>query len=202
MEIAEVLDSNRFTYVLMALTLLGFTTTALSATGVISLDVNQVSKQRAGELVSDTLGDSAGANFEVVKVEEESGLYAVDLSAQNQLQTVYITKDAELFTTAMNSLSGLRETLELQRTTETCLNNRNATMYGNITQRETQLQIQAMGGTERVDGYYQDVNQQGVLQEAANNGVRAIPAFVVNGEVLQGVNNLTAVREFAGCNAQ
>lgn len=199
MDFAELISSDRFTYALVVLTLIAFTTTALSVTGALSVSMNDVSKQKAGELISDTLATSTGSSYEVVNVKEESGLYKVDLNVQNQLQTVYVTKDAELFTTSMNSLSQLRETLETQRKTESCLNDKNTTFYGNITQQETQLQIQVMGGTNRVDGYYKDVNQQGVLQEAVDRGVRAIPAFVVDGEVLQGVNNISEVREFAGC---
>ncbi|WEL19817.1 hypothetical protein [Candidatus Nanohalococcus occultus] len=199
MDLKDLLDSRNFTYVLIAITLLSFATAGLALTGMVSADTSQVSAQRAGELVSDTLANSTGSTYDVVNVNEQSGVYAVDLNVQNQLQTVYVTKDAELFTTAMNSLSQLRETVQIQASTETCLTEKNATMYGNVTQQETQLQIQVMGGTNRVDSYYQDVNQQGVLQQAADDGVQSVPSFVVNGEVLRGINNITSVREFAGC---
>lgn len=199
MELDDLLESRKFTIGLAVLTVISLTTAAASLSGVLDLGIGEVSPQQAGQTVSETLGNSSGSNFEVVSVDERSGLYEIDLSAQEQLQTVYVTKDAELFSTAMTSLSALQETVALQRSTESCLNSENVTLYGNITQQETQLQIQAMGGTNRVDGYYQDVNQEGVLQQAVDRGVQALPAFVHDGEVLSGVNNLSAVRGFAGC---
>jgi len=160
----------------------------------------EISKQEAGDMVASTLEDTTGSSYEVVNVKSTNGVYSVNLQgAQNQLQTVYVTKDGELFSTQMSNLREAQETARMQRKTENCLDSKNVTMYGNLTQRQTQAQIQLMGGTQRVADYYLDVNQQGVLQQAANQGVRSVPAFVFNGQTLEGVNNISDVREFAGC---
>ncbi|MFB6245049.1 MAG: hypothetical protein ABEJ03_01750 [Candidatus Nanohaloarchaea archaeon] len=163
------------------------------------LSSESVSPQHAGKTVVGALQNSSGSQVSLVDVERRNGLYMVQLSSNDRLQTLYVTRDGRKYTTALNNLTEFVETASLQASTRRCLNSGNVTMYGNATQRATQLQIQLMGGARNVQGYYRDVSQPGVLQRAARQGVTRVPAFVRSGETLSGVNNITAVRSFAGC---
>lgn len=166
----------------------------------VGMEYTGMSGEAAGEKAASTLERQSGAEFEVVNVQEESGLYEVQLSSNNQLQTVHVTKDGKFLSGQMTDLDQLSETLELQSTVQTCLQENDAVMYGNISQRATQAQIQVLGGAQQVSDYYKDVNNPGNLQEATNRGVTSVPTiYLSQDEQLTNVNNLSQISSFADC---
>lgn len=159
-----------------------------------------VSQQEAGEMVAETLSRTSGIEYQVSDVREEEGMYQVQLEADGQeTNYFFVTKNGKFFAQTMTDMEEVQSTLDQREEVETCLNNKNVTMYGNLSEAQTQLQIRAMGGSQRVSEYYSDVNNPQNLQEAVQNGVQSVPAFLFDGETLTGVNNLTAVSEFANC---
>jgi hypothetical protein len=127
-------------------------------------------------------------------------MYEVELSSNDQLQTVHVTKDGKFLSGQMTNLDELSETLELQSNVQTCLEDKDAVMYGNISQQATQAQIQVLGGAQAVSGYYKDVNNPANLREAANRGVGSVPTiYLGEDEQLQDVNNLDEISSFADC---
>jgi len=167
--------------------------------GMNTLD-GDVSKEKAGQMVADTLSRTSGVDYEVSDVRTRNGMYQVQLEANNQLTNYfYVTKNGRMFAQSMTDIEEIQNTLDQQEEVNTCLDSKNVTMYGNLTGTQTRLQIQAMGGPQRVSGYYSDVNTPANLQEAVNRGVQSVPAFFYNGDTLTGVNNLSEISEFANC---
>lgn len=169
------------------------------ASAYVGMGFDDMSKQKAGEMVAETLSDQTGNTYEVVKVEETNGLYEVQVSSNNQLQTYYVTKDGKRFSGQMANLTQVRQTVAMQNEVATCLENKNAVLYGNITQQPTVAQIQVLGGAQKVSGYYKDVNNPTNLQEAANRGISSVPALWMGNRTLSNVNNLERISKFAGC---
>jgi protein-disulfide isomerase len=101
----------------------------------------------------------------------------------------------------MTDVQQVEQTLQMQSDVQSCLEGKNAVLYGNLTQRATQLQIRVLGGTQNVANYYKDVKNPQNLQEADSRGVQSVPALWVNGqqEPLTGVNNLEQISNFASC---
>jgi len=164
------------------------------------MEFTGMSGQAAAEKAASTLEQQSGAEFEVVSVQEKSGMFEVQLSANDQLQTVHVTKDGKFLSGQLTDLDQLSETLELQSTVQTCLQEKDAVMYGNISQRATQAQIQVLGGAQSVSNIYKDVNNPANLQEASNRGVSSVPTiYLSEGEQLTDVNNLSEVSSFADC---
>lgn len=184
-----------FIGVLMAGLLIG------SGASYLGMNHGDVSKQKAGEMVVDTLESTSNADYSVNKVTTENGMYRVQLqNSQNTLETYYVTKNGKFLSSQLTDMEQVQETVDQQNAVQECLSSKNVTMYGNITEQQTQLQIQVLGGTQNVASYYSDVNNPANLQEAVQRGVQSVPALVMDGEALQGVNNLDEVSEWANCN--
>lgn len=159
-----------------------------------------VSPQEAGEKVASTLEDSTGNAYEVVDVEETSGMYRVRLSSNGNLQNYFVSLDGKLLSPTMTDLDQVRQTIDTRQQVNTCLEGKEeAALYGNLSQRPTRLQIQVLGGAQSVSTYYKDVNNPANLQEATQRGVSSVPSLYVDGETLGDVNNLSAISDFAGC---
>lgn len=192
------IDYSRKTMIMVSLLLAG--TVIGGSVSYLYVNSGNVSSQQAGEKLVSTLEKQSGQDLELVRVQDQSGLYKVDVKNSNdQLQTFYVTKDGRRIATQLGDLDRISRTVDAQREFNQCLNDRNVVLYGNATQQRTLLQIQLLGGAQSVSGYYQDVNNQQTLAQAANRGVQQVPAFYYNGSVLQGINQLNAVEEFTGC---
>ena len=172
-----------------------------SGASYLGLNHGEVSKQKAGQMVVDTLEQTSNADYTVNKVTQENGMYRVQLqTGQNSLETYFVTKNGQFLSTQLTDMQQVQETVQTQQDVQSCLSSKNVTMYGNITQQQTQLQIQVLGGAQAVSTYYSDVNNPQNLQRAVQSGAQSVPAMVMNGQVLQGVNNLNEIQSWANCN--
>ncbi len=171
------------------------------AAAYLGTNMDNVSSQQAGEKVVSTL-ERTGQQVELVRVEEQDGLYRVDVSDNNnQLQTYFVTKNGRMMTTALTDIEQVNNVIDAQEEFSQCLQDKNVVMYGNATQAPTVQQIQVLGGVQYVPTY-KDVNSPDNLQEAADRGIQAVPAFYYNGSTLQGINNLQQIGQFTGCQFQ
>lgn len=159
-------------------------------------------EEAAGELIS-VLESQADQELELVNVEKESGVYEIDLSTQEgALTTYHVTRDGALFTPAMQSIEEVRTAIESQTRFYDCLEENNVVVYGDLTQQETSLQLQILGGGDRLLDLYRDVNDEEVMAEAENRGIEAVPSIYMEGNVLEGVSQLDEVEEFTGCSLE
>lgn len=182
-----------------ALFLIAGTIFGLTA-GFLAAQSSQVSKQQASQELVSTLEAQSGQQLEVVNVRSENGLYRIDISdSQNQLNTYYVTKNGRMASESMSNLQQLRQTIDIQKRFVGCLSDRDATLYGNSSQQETLIQIQALGGENIVSPIYKDVRNQEILQEATQRGVRRVPSIYYNESVLSGVKEINQISQFAGC---
>ncbi|MFB6199786.1 MAG: hypothetical protein ABEJ83_02820 [Candidatus Nanohaloarchaea archaeon] len=169
---------------------------------VTFLWINQDVKRpgQVGEEIKQVLSEQTGRNLELVSVERESKMYRINLKdQQNQLVTVYATLDGEKFSTGLVDTEQLAASLEARNRFTNCLENKSVIMYGNLSQRSTQAQIQLLGGTQTVQPIYRDVSNNQTLREAVQAGVKRVPAFVYNNSVLQGVKTVENIENFTGC---
>lgn len=166
----------------------------------LGLNIGQVSKNEAAEKVVSTLEKQSGQDLELLNVESVNGLYKVDLKTQeNQVTTYYITKDGARLTTVLADLDRINKVLDARKSFSECLSMNNVTLYGNISQQETRVQIQLLGGTRYAASIYKDVNNRQNLREAANSGVSRVPSLYYNGSVLTGIKQIPQIEEFTGC---
>lgn len=166
----------------------------------LGLNADKIPQKQAGQQVVTTLEAQTGQNLELINVESESGLYKVNVRDSNdQVSTFYVTKDGSKIASNVADLGQTRRVALARNSLSQCLQDRNVVMFGNISQRETQAQIQLLGGQRRISGIYADVNNQQVLQQAARAGVRQVPAFFYNGSVRQGVTTPGQLANFTGC---
>jgi len=165
-----------------------------------SIDGQSVSEDRASQDLISLLETRSGQEHEVVSVKTENDLYKIDVSdPQNQLSTYYITRNGEMITNGMTDFEELKNTVDAQREFSNCLANKNTVMYGNSSQRATSLQIQILGGVNMAAPIYKDLSNQQNLQEAVERGVETVPGIYYDGSVLSGVNQISQISEFTGC---
>lgn len=157
--------------------------------------------QAAGQNVLSALEAQTGQDLELLKVNKEQGMFRVDVRTQNdQVQTYYTSPTGDLFFSEGSATNPdtLITAVNQRQQLGSCLERKQATLYGNISQRATQLQIQAIG-QRNLNGVYSDVNNASTLQTAVQRGVSRTPAFVYNGSTLSGVNAPAQVADFTGC---
>jgi hypothetical protein len=165
----------------------------------VGTSMGGISADAAGEKVASTLEDSTGNEYEVVDVSKRSGMYEVRLSNNGNLQTYFVTEDGKFLSGALTDLEQVQQTIDTRNSVNSCLEDKDAVLYGNVSQQPTQVQIQLLGGAQQVASYYKDVNNPANLQEAAQRGVSSVPSLYVNNETLSDVNNLSQIEEFAEC---
>ena len=171
-----------------------------SNTGFLDLNSQTISQDQAAENLVSLLETQSGQEYEVVSVQSENDLYKIDISdSENQLSTYYVTRNGELMTNSMNEFQELESTVEAQRNFSNCLQDREVVVYGNASQQATSLQIQILGGPNMVSPIYKDLNNQQNLQEAVQRGLNSVPGIYYNGSVISGVNQISQISEFTGC---
>lgn len=192
---------SRFDLNTMSFLLVGILIGAVAVFAAMSYDVE--SGEDVAENLAQVLENQTGQQLDVVNVERDKGMFKVDLrTADNQLSTYYVTNGGSSFTQNLINIGNLRSSVEARNSFRNCLVDRNVRLYGNISQQPTQLQIQALGGSQVVGPIYQDVNNNQSLGEAAQVGITQVPAFYYNGSTLEGVNQLQQVEQFTGCSYQ
>jgi hypothetical protein len=155
---------------------------------------------KASQNLVDFLENQSGQELEILQVEQAGKFYEVDLrDSQDQVVTYYTSQDGEMFTSAMQTREGIEQQNQALVNFQQCLTDSGTVMYGNSTQQATQTQVQRLGGAAVVQPIYRDVANQTVLQEAVQQGVQQVPAFVQNGNAVQGVQTLQQVEQFTGC---
>lgn len=168
----------------------------------MALEMDNVSGQQAAQQLETTLEAQSGQQLELVSIETQNGFYKVDLKNQdNQLTTYYITQDGQMVTqeSSLSNMNQLTATVAAQQQFMNCLSNRNVTFYGNASQQATLAQIQVLGGQYLASPIYQDVNNQQVLRQTAQRGVKQVPSLYYNGSVLAGANSINQISQFTGC---
>ena len=190
LELDLELDKAKIGFLLVG-TLLGigltFGYTALSA-----------SSGGASNQLVNFLENQSGQELEVVNSEPAGQFHKVDIrTGQDQLTTYYT--DGEQFTSNMQNMQDLRDRNTALTQFSQCLQDSGTVMFGNSSQRATQAQIQALGGTQVVAPIYQDVTNQQTLQQAVELGVQQIPTFVKNQSAIQGTQSVQQVEQFTGC---
>lgn len=186
-------------------------TLALILTGVLigggitlaaDMQSGNADRQAIAQDLVDTLETSSGQQLEVVKTSETNGLYKIQLSnSDNQLSTYYITKDGEMLLqeSSVTNFRNFTRTVEAQSQFTGCMAEENVAFYGNASQRATAAQIQLLGGPNQVSDIYRDINNEQNLRQALQNGVRRVPGFYHNNSTLQGVQSISKLEEFTGC---
>lgn len=155
----------------------------------------------AQQLVS-TLEQSSGQNLELIKTEEENGLYRIQVrDQQDRLSTYYMSRDGQLVAQggSFTNFEQFRQQVSAQSEFSGCLQDRNVVMFGNQSQRGTLAQIQLLGGINQVSNIYADVNNQQILQQATQLGVGATPAFYYNNSTAEGLQTIPQLEQFTGC---
>lgn len=171
--------------------------------GFLVMGGSSASPDQVGERVVSLLEQQSGQDYELLNVDKQNGFYRINIQdSNNQVITYYSSTDGESITSSVTDLNQLEQTVAARQDFVNCLNDNNVTFYGNITQQATQLQIQALGGANFVSSIYKDVNSPQNLREAAQRGIQRIPSFYVDGEVLSGVNQVSAIESFSGCNLE
>ncbi|MFB6145190.1 MAG: hypothetical protein ABEJ99_01655 [Candidatus Nanohaloarchaea archaeon] len=159
-----------------------------------------VSGQQAVQNLVSILENQTGQDLNLVNVKRSDGMYEVNLKTSNsKLATYYVTADGEKFTSSLTDISHLKQFISAREDFSQCLVDHNVTIYGNISQRTTQLQIKALGGVRTVQPVYRDVSNKKVLQSAVSIGVRRVPATYYDGEFREGVMQLDKFENFTGC---
>lgn len=155
----------------------------------------------AQELIS-TLEKSSGQDFELVTLEKQNGLYQAQIkNQQDQLTTYYITEDGSsiIQESGITNLKQFSSRVDAQAEFSNCMAEKDVVMYGNLSQQETVAQVQLLGGANQVSGIYADVNQEENIVEVINRGIQRIPAFVYDNSTLQGVQSVSSLENFTGC---
>lgn len=169
----------------------------------LGVNMDNVSGQEAGQQLVSTLQKQTGQQYNLVKVDEKSGLYRVRVeNPSSQLQTYYVTRDGSLFTNTVTNLNRVNSLLNAQDEFASCLANRDVRLYGNSSQRATVLQVQLLSqamGSRNVNSIYRNVNNPQNLRQAAQLGITTVPSMYYNGSTLDGVNNLNRIQQFTGC---
>lgn len=157
--------------------------------------------QAAGQNVISALEAQTGQDLKLLQVKKQQGMFQVDVRTQNdRVQTYYASPNGELFFSEGSATSPetLIKAVNQRQQLGECLKRKRAVLYGNVSQRPTRLQIQALG-QRNLNGVYRDVNNASALRAAAQSGVTRTPAFVYNGSILSGVNTPAQVADFTGC---
>lgn len=164
------------------------------------LNADTATKQEVGQELVNTLENQSGQNLELVSVNQQNGLYEVNMKNQeDRLITYYTTRDGELFTSSVTSMSDLKTYISARNSFRNCLSDKGVVMYGNVSQRNTVAQIQLLGGQQVAQPIYRDISNQEALEEAVSRGIQRVPAFYYNGTARQGVNTLSQLEQFTGC---
>ena len=157
-------------------------------------------REEAGSNLVSTLEAQTGNSYSVLSTEGFHGLYRVDVRDPNdQVRTYYVTRDGSRVTGSLGSLDQMMSVATSRSNFSSCLEEKNVVLFGNISQRQTQAQIQLLGGERYVSGIYADVNNEEVLRTAAQAGVQSVPSLVYNGSSIQGVNSVSRISNFTGC---
>lgn len=167
----------------------------------LTLNAGNVSGEQAAQDLVSTLEQSSGQDLELINVQESNGLYQVRIQdSNNQLATYYITKDGQMVSqeTGMTNLPEFKQQVSAQVNFSECLE-QEVVMYGNQSQQATAAQIQLLGGPNMVSGFYSDVNNEEVLQQAVDAGITNVPGFVNDESTVQGVQSIQQLEEFSGC---
>jgi hypothetical protein len=157
--------------------------------------------QAAGQEVVSALEAQTSQDLELLQVERQKGMFQVDVKTQDdRVQTYYTSSTGELFFTESSATSPgtVKEVARRRRRLGDCLRRKQATLYGNLSQRATQLQVRALGQSN-LEGVYADVNNASVLRGAVQRGVGRTPTLLYNGSELSGVNTLNRIASFTGC---
>ncbi|MFB6167031.1 MAG: hypothetical protein ABEJ62_02095 [Candidatus Nanohaloarchaea archaeon] len=165
-----------------------------------AMSFDRVSKQEAGQKLVRTLEAQTGQDLELLKVEASGGLYTVDIrDSSDKVSTFYVTRDGSSATSSVVDLDRSLRLAKARNSLSSCLQERGVVMFGNLSQQETRLQVQLLGGQRYVSGIYYDVSSQQVLQQAAQLGIQRVPSIYYNGSARQGVQTPQQIAEFTGC---
>lgn len=139
-------------------------------------------------------------DVEILKMEEESGLYKVLMRVKTEntdnLQEVYITKDGSLITDKIIVTEDYRVELERERTFADCLKEKGVLIFGQSTEPNTLSQLNVLGNY----AYKVYVDCIGTNLEVCQQlGVTEVPTIVMGNSSVTGVHSLEWFEQISGC---
>lgn len=169
--------------------------------GFTGAEPQSVDASEAGQKVHKIVENRTGQETRVVSVEPSRHFYRVNLEVgQGSLQTYFVTKEGLLMAESENVLnpdSRLRY-FEAANNLKNCMDNKGAVLYGNSSQPTTARYLRSLGALN-AGSIYKDVENRENLVEAANRNVSRTPSIYFEGDVLPGVNSVSRVANFTGC---
>jgi len=163
------------------------------------LYLSGVGSSGGSELVG-FLENQTDQELEMVRSEDAGRFTKVDLrTSDDRLVTYYVSVDGERYTRGMNEIDSIRQRRTRVENLAQCLRDSETVMFGNLSQRATRAQIQAVGGIETVQPIYQDVSSNQTLAQAVRLGVEEVPAFYNNGSAIQGLSSIDEIENLAKC---
>ncbi len=180
----------------------------VSIAGPFTWDMFSNSSSSAGEKVK-TLYELAtpGTAFEVLSVNEESGMYKVALKISTASGTsfneVYVTKDGKLLSEGMVMVEKSTEDIDAAKSFVDCLYDNGLRIYGVLNQSfsaeaasMTSMQLQSLGMYSgklyiSCDGQF--------LQGCVDLGLQQVPSVVYNNTAYNGVKDVAWLEQATGC---
>ncbi|MCK4555220.1 MAG: hypothetical protein KAT83_01310 [Candidatus Aenigmarchaeota archaeon] len=180
----------------------------VSIAGPFAWDMFSNSSSSAGEKVK-TLYElvTPGTAFEVLSVNEESGMYKVALkivaASGTSFSEVYVTKDGKLLSEGMVMVEKSTEEIGAAKNFVDCLYDNGLRIYGVLNQSfsaeaasMTSMQLQTLGmysGKLYVscDGQF--------LQGCVDLGLQQVPSVVYNNTAYNGVKDVAWLEQATGC---
>ncbi|QGA80230.1 hypothetical protein [Candidatus Nanohalobium constans] len=147
------------------------------------------------------LENQSGQDLEALSTENAGQFQKIDVRTEDDQLTTYYT-DGEKFTSQMQDIEQLRQQTQRLADFSQCLQDSGTVMFGNTSQRSTQAQIQALGGTQVVAPIYQDVSNNQTIEAVRQIGLQQVPAFYRNQSAIQGTQQLDQVEQFTGCSLE
>lgn len=169
--------------------------------GFTSAGPQSVDASKAGQKAHKIVENRTGQETRVVSVEPSPHFYRVNLEVgEGSLQTYFVTREGLLMANSGNVLnpdSRLRYFREAN-SLKNCMDNKGAVLYGNSSQPTTARYLRSLGALN-TGSIYKDVANRENLMEAANRNVSRTPSIYFEGDVLPGVNSISRVANFTGC---
>ncbi len=139
-------------------------------------------------------------NVEILKVDEQSGLYKVLMRVKtansDNLQEVYVTKDGSLITDKIIVTDDYKVRLEKEKAFAECLKEKGVLIFGQSTETNTLSQLNVLGNY----AYKVYVDCIGTNLEVCQQlGVTEVPTIVVGNSSVTGVHTLDWFEQMTGC---
>jgi hypothetical protein len=166
--------------------------------------LSAITKQSIGEKIKELYEiANPGVSFEIINIEETSGIYKIVLKAISPLgityREAYVTKDGKLLTEGVIFVETSIQQIQAYKDFVDCLDSKGVKIYGISNQTATLLQLNLLG---RYSGKLY-VSCDGVnIKRCTDANVQQVPSVVYRGSVYPGVQNIEWFEDLTGCKLQ